>query len=163
MSIRIRIAVAISTLATSAAAAADPAPYALTAVHAEFVAQLTEAGAMSGETGAAAREAATLMAKQNAAQERLVLPLLGWTDAVANGEASAPGLLPKAALETELSALFAGDVAVVTALADLFAAAETAGNAEIAARAERMIWHETTDVEVLYPAARLVAEAARSR
>jgi len=58
--------------------------------------------------------------------------------------------------------LYDRDVDLVTALVELYAAADEAGDAETARLAERMIWHETSDVEVLYPAALFVEEAMRS-
>jgi hypothetical protein len=53
-------------------------------------------------------------------------------------------------------------VDLVTAPVELYARAEDAGDAEIARIAERMIWHETGDVEVLHPAAVLVESAMKT-
>ena len=52
-----------------------------------------------------------------------------------------------------MPALLDGDIALVTALVELYSAAETAGHSEAATMAERMIWHETSDIHMLYPAA----------
>lgn len=146
----------IGSRRTGNAAPYDP-PYALRAVHADFEAQLEKAAAAPGTIGTAGRLAADLLAAQNAAQERLVLPMLGWADAAAAGEVAAVADLPdRMRLEAERSQLYDGDVELVTALVELYAAAEEAGQSEIARMAERMIWHETSDVEVLYPAALLV-------
>ena len=151
------IAVA-SALAAPVSAAPYDAPYALKAVHADFQAQLEKAAAAPGTVGIAGRVAADLMAAQNAAQERMVLPLLGWADATAAGEMATVADLPdRMRLEAELSQLYDGDLDLVTALAELYAAAEEAGQSEVALMAERMIWHETSDFEVLYPAALLVS------
>ena len=110
------IAVA-SALAAPAIAAPYDAPYALSAVHADFQAQLEKAAAAPGTIGTAGRVAADLMAAQNAAQERLVLPLLGWADATAAGEMATVADLPdRMRLEAELSQLYDGDVDLVTAL-----------------------------------------------
>lgn len=146
----------VSALAAPALATSYEAPYALSAVHADFQTQLETAATKPAEVGAAARVAADLMAPQNAAQERLVLPLLGWADA-ASADLAAIDLAGRTqALEAEMPLLVEADVVLVTALVELYAAAEEAGQSEIALMAERMIWHETSDVDVLYPAALLV-------
>ena len=157
------IAAAVSALAASASAAPHGTPYALGAVHADFQAQLEGVAGTPGEVGEAARAAADLMGRHNAAQERLVLPLLARADAAATGTVLADADLTGRArqLETDLSQLFEGDMAVLGALAELYAVADEAGQSEISRLAERMIWHETSDVEVLYPAAILVGSAVR--
>ncbi len=71
MQTRLVIIAVASALAAPAIAAPCDAPYALRAVHADFETQL-EPGAI----GTAGHLAADLLAAQNAAQERLVLPLL---------------------------------------------------------------------------------------
>ena len=158
------IAAALSALALPAVAAPFEAPYALGAVHADFQAQLERGADLPGETGAAARAAAGLMAPHSAAQERLVLPLLGWADAATTGHSPARADLPgRMQIEAELAQLHDGDVTLVTALAELYATAEAAGEADAARLAERIIWHETGDVEVLYPAALLVGSAAHAQ
>jgi hypothetical protein len=117
-----------------------------------------EAAAAPGTIGTAARLAADLMAAQNAAQERLVLPLLGWADAAAAGKVAPVADLPnRMNLEAELIHLYDSDVDLVTALVELCAAAEEAGQPGFALMAERIIWHQTSDVDVLYPASLLVA------
>ena len=55
-----------------------------------------------------------------------------------------------------------GDVAVVTALVELYAEALDEGDTETARLAERIIWHQTADLEVFYPAALLVAASLRA-
>lgn len=146
------IAAVASALALPAAAGPSGGSWVLSAVHADFQQQLKLVATAPGAIGEAARTAAGLMAPQNAAQERLVLPLLGWTGA---GEGTTLSGQSQA-LEAGMPALFSGDVALVTALVELYAAAEEAGEPAIARVAERMIWHEVSDVEVLYPAAMLV-------
>ena len=147
-----------SALAGPAIAAPDYVPYSLSAAHADFQAQLEKTAAEPGAIGTAGRVAADLMAVQNAAQEQLVLPLLGWADATAAGDISTVADLPnRMRVEAELAQLYDGDAELVIALAELSAAAEEAGQAEIALMAERMIWHQTGDIEVLYPAALLVS------
>ncbi len=159
------MAAALSAFAGAATANTDPAPYAMTATHADMLAQLREVAAMPDATGTAAGRAADLMARHNAAQEQLVLPLLGWADATASRQALTAADLPVRAggLEAELSQLHAGDVDLVTALVELYATAEETGQPGVARLAERMIWHETGDVEILYPAALLVGRTAQAR
>ena len=157
------VAAALSAFAIPTHAAPNETPYALSAVHADFQAELERTARLPGEVGAAAGAAAELMAPQNAAQERLVLPLLGWADAVASGrEAKMPDIPDRTRIDAELSQLYDRDVDLVTALVELYAAADEAGDAETARLAERMIWHQTSDVEVLYPAALFVEAAMRS-
>ncbi len=150
------IAAVVSVLALPALAAGNETPYALSAVHADFQAELEEIAGLPDEVGVAARAAADLMGPHNAAQERLVLPMLAWADAATKKRAAGMALSDAQSLEAELTRLRDGDVELVTALVALYAAAEAAQEPDIARRAERMIWHETGDVEVLYPAAQLV-------
>lgn len=158
------LAAALSTLVLPAIAAPDEAPYALSAEHAEFQAQLEWVAERPGAIGLAARTAADLMLPHNAAQERLVLPLLVWADAAAAAHTvTVPDLPNQMRLEAELSQLYDGDVKLVTALVELYATADEAGDAETARLAETVVWHETSDIEVLYPAALLVASAIRAQ
>lgn len=157
------LAAALSALSIPALAAPNETPYALSAVHADFQAELERTARLPGEVGAAAGAAAELMAPHNAAQERLVLPLLGWADAVASGrEAKLPDIPDRTRIDAVLSQLYDRDVDLITALVELYAAADEAGDAETARLAERMIWHQTSDLEVLYPAALFVETAMRS-
>ena len=87
---------------------------------------------------------------QNNAQDRLVLPCR-----------TEGGQTPAAkALHAEMPTLLEGDIALVTALVELYGAAETAGQPDTARMAERMIWHETSDIHMLYPAALRVGAMA---
>lgn len=164
MQTKLIIAAVASALAVPAVAAPAASPYALSAVHADFQDELAQIAAMPDEIGAAARAAAALMGPHNAAQESLLLPLLARADAAATGRASTPAVLPDAAtLQADLTQLQEGDVALVTALAELYAAADGAQDPAIARLAERMIWHQTADVDVLYPAALLVGATMRGQ
>ncbi|MCA8869787.1 MAG: hypothetical protein KDA67_14120 [Rhodobacteraceae bacterium] len=154
---------ALSMLAMPAVAAPLETPYALSAIHADFQAQLGQLAQMPGSIGIAASQASTIMTAHNAAQERLILPLLGLADATSAGQRPPFAAIPdRMQLEAELTQLFDGDVDLVTALAELYAAADKAGEPEIARLAERMIWHETGDVEVLYPTALLIGSALQA-
>ena len=155
------IAAALSALAMPAIAAPGETPYALGAVHADFQARLERVAERPDEIGAAARRAAGLMQSHNAAQERLILPLLGRAEAAA-GRLATVGELPEGMrLEVEVAELYESDLGLVTALAELYAAADEAADTETARLAERVIWHEMSDVEVLYPAALLVDATIR--
>lgn len=144
------LVVAVASAFAAPAAAMTYDENAFRTIHADFQTQLEEAAALPAETGSAARNAAVLMAAQNNAQERLVLPCL--TDA---------GQTPAAkALHAEMPTLLEGDIALVTALVELYGAAETAGQPDTARMAERMIWHETSDIHMLYPAALRVGAMA---
>lgn len=52
---------------------------------------------------------------------------------------------------------YAGQEDVVIALVELFAAADEQGQPDISRLAERIVWHKTGDVEILYPAVILVS------
>ena len=163
MQTKLIIAAVITALAVPAIAAPNETPYALSAVHADNQGQLERITGRSDEIGAAARAAADLLKPHNAAQERLVLPMLGWAESATTGTVLPTAIPDRNSLEAELSQLYDGDVDLVTALVDLYAAAEEAGDLETARLAERMIWHETNDVQLLYPAALLVHTSMTSR
>lgn len=144
---------ALSVFAATAHAAPPEAPIVLSLEHADFLAQLEEAAGTPGEVGAAASVAAGLFAAHATAEESTVLPYLGFTEAVAEEGALAD-------LEAELPRLSDATTEVVSALVDLYAAADADGRPEIARLAERAIWHEMADIEVLYPAAVLAGSSA---
>ena len=50
----------------------------------------------------------------------------------------------------------------IGALVKLFAAAEAEGEADVSRLAERIIWHELTDAEILYSAAALVGATVQA-
>ncbi|MFC3087925.1 hypothetical protein [Tabrizicola soli] len=157
------IAAAIAALPLPTFAAPFETPYALRSAHADFQAQLEEVGARQDDIGKAARAAAALTAPHNAAQEATILPVLCWTDTATSGSREAlPELPDAAALQAELARLYDGDVAVVTALVELYAEALDEGDTDTARLAERIIWHQTADLEVFYPAALLVAASLRA-
>lgn len=158
------IAAAVSTFAMPAIAAPLETPYALSAVHADFLEQLERAAERPGEIGDAARAAADLMEPHNARQERLVLPWLGAMEAAMTGRSATRNDAPdQNSLQADISQLYNDDVDLVTALVELYAAAEDAGDHQIARIAERMIWHEMSDLDVLYPAVVLVESAMKTR
>lgn len=159
------VAVALSLMAATATAAPFEAPYSLSAVHADFQSQLERVAKDPGEVGTTARIAADLMAPHNAAQESLILPVLGLAEVATAGHIVAdPQMAGRLrALADELAQINDSDVNLVTALVELFAAADEAGQPEITRLAERMIWHEVSDVSVLYPAALLVGTSLQTQ
>jgi hypothetical protein len=159
MQTKLIIAAVVSAFAMPVVAAPNETPYALSAVHADFQAQLERVAERPDEIGAAARAAADLMGPHNAAQERVVLPVLGWAEAATSGRPVTANLPDRNSLAAAMSRLYDGDVVLVSVLVELYAAAEGAGEAGIAHLAETLIWHETADVELLYPAAVLVHSA----
>lgn len=155
-----------AAFAATAGAAPSETPNVLTVVHADFLLQLEEVARAPGEIGAAARTAADLMAAHNAAEQTLVLPFLAHSESVAAAQTpmvAPPTLASMERLQTDLPGLIDAQTEVVIAAVDLFAAADTEGRPDIARLAERIIWHEMGDAEVLYPAAILVATTARER
>lgn len=159
------VSAALSALVTTATAAPFEAPYSLSAVHADFQSQLEQVAGESGAVGSTARIAADLMGRHNAAQERLILPILGYADVATGGQMPTDPQMPERLqlLETELAQINDSDVELVIALVDLYAAANEAAQPEIVRLAERMIWHEVSDVDVLYPAALLVGASLQAQ
>jgi|TARA_R100000935_G_C2836095_1_gene168187 hypothetical protein len=93
------------------------------------------------------------------------LPILGFTDVAAGGQMPKDPQMPERlqVLEAELAQIHDSDVDLVIALVDLYAAADEAGQPETVRLAERMIWHEVSDVQVLYPAALLVGASLQAQ
>lgn len=159
------VSAALSALASAASAASFDTPLALRATHEDFLVQLEAAASGTGETSAAAQTVRALAGPHVAAEERVILPFLGFAEAVAEGRA---GAVPETAqqldsLTAELALMPEAQTTLITALVELFAAADAEGQADVAQLARRMIWHETADAEVLYPAAAVVGAAVQSR
>lgn len=165
MHTKLIVSVVLSALAATATAAPFEAPYSLTAVHADFQSQLEQVAGTAGEVGTTARIAADLMGPHNAAQEKLILPILGFADVATGRQMPMDLQMPERlqVLEAELAQIYDSDVGLVVALVDLYAAADEAGQPETMHLAERMIWHEVSDIEVLYPAALLVGASLQAQ
>ena len=146
--------------ASSASAAPYEVPYTMRAVHADLHSQLMTAGSEPGNVGSNARVAAELFKSQNDCEAFLVLPLTGAAGAlVAQPRLTDGGLAARAQLfKAELPRLLDGSEKVIEVTVELYAAADLAGNAEVARLAERVIWHQANDMEVLYPGASLVSD-----
>lgn len=160
------IAVASSVAGAGTSAAPLQAPYALTAEHAELDAELRAVAAMPGPIGEAARAAADLVTPHVALEERLVLPLLGLAPALVEGAPVAEAedaLARTAALKADLPRIMEAYPQMVSALTDLFAAAEAEGRPEISRLADRMIRHAIGDIEVSYPAAIVIGDRLGAR
>lgn len=136
-------------VASQASIAAPPVPYSLHAIHADLQEQLDQAGNINGTVGQAARTAAHLLAAHNESQERAVLPLLR------TGPDSRP---PASTTRNSPNQPEPPDAAMdlIAALADLYAIAGEADRADVSRIAERLIWHEMTDIEIVLPALALV-------
>ncbi len=159
------VSAVLSALATTATAEPFEAPYSLSAVHADFQSQLEQVADKFGADGRTARIAADLMGPHNAAQERLILPILGFADAATGAQMPTDPQMPERlqVLEAELAQIHDSDVDLVIALVDLYAAADEAAQPETVRLAERIIWHEVSDVQVLYPAALLVGASLQAQ
>lgn len=119
----VSIAAGALLFASQASVAAPQAPYALRAIHADLQEQLDAACNAAGPVGDAARTAASLLASHNAAQEQAA------------------------------TAQRDGAQELMTALVELYAIADETGHGDIRRVAERLIWHETADAEILATAA----------
>lgn len=151
-----------SVFAATASAAPLETPYLLSAAHADFLTQLEEVAGTPGQVGGAARNAVNLLGTHIEAEERAVLPSLGLIGAVTEGKAVAGSLPALASLQAELPLLIDGQVEAIGALAELYAAGDAGGWPEVSRLAERIIWHEMSDAEFLYPAAILIGSTARA-
>lgn len=150
----------LSTFAVTASAVTVGAPYALSAEHEDFLMQLEQVAGAPDEIGMAARAAADLLRAHNYAEEKMILPSLAYIDAVAVAPQGKPG--DTSHFAAAMSRLLDEKTDIVTALADLYAAGQEDGRPEVSHLAEQMIWHETRDVAILYPAAALVGSPARA-
>lgn len=137
--------------ASHAAIAAPQVPYTLHAIHADLQDQLEDAAAIHGDIGKAAHVASRLLAPHNAAQEQSYLSL-----PQAGEEVSPAGSTGQPQ---------AGDTAtaLMTALVDLYAIASEGDREDVSRIAERLIWHEMTDIEFLLPAAARVSATAQTQ
>jgi hypothetical protein len=164
MRTKLIVTAVFSVFATAASAGSFEIPYALSAVHQDFLLQLEKTASEPGEVGAAARAAVSVLKPHIELEESVVLPFLGFAEAVAGGNASVTPEIPERLerLKAELPLLLEADTNVFGMLVELYAVADSEGRPEIVQLAERMIWHETIDAEILYPAAALVGRTAQA-
>lgn len=150
-------AAVVCAIATTASAAPSATPYVLSAAHEDFVMQLDDAANVPGQIGTAARTAADLLRRHNETEEAVVLPLLGLAETAMSSTMTTWPARGTTDLRARLPGILDGQEEVVIALVELFAAAEEQGRPDISRLAERVVWHETGDAEILYPAAILVS------
>ncbi|MCR4267055.1 hypothetical protein [Nitratireductor sp. ZSWI3] len=150
-------AAVVCAIATTASAAPSATPYVLSAAHEDFLMQLEDAAGVPGQIGTAARAAADLLRRHNETEEAVVLPLLGFAETAVSGTMTSWPARGTMDLRAELAGILGGQEEVVIALVELFAAAQQQDRSDISRLAERVVWHETGDAEILYPAAILVS------
>lgn len=141
-------------------------PESLQREHEELHEALRHATHAPGPVGEAARVLASLMHPHFVKEDEIALPPLGLLQALARGDASedmASVLALTDRLERELPGMLREHQDIVAALQRLLAAAETAGHAEVAEFARRLMLHARTEEEVMYPAALLVGRYVRLR
>lgn len=155
---------ALSVFATAASAGSFDTPYALRAIHQDFLMQLKKIAGEPDEVGAAARAAVSVLEPHIELEERVVLPFLGLAETVAGGNAPVIPEIPERfeRLKAALPQLLDAESNGIGTLVELYAVADSEGRPEIVQLAERMIWHETNDTEILYPAAVLVGHTAQA-
>jgi hypothetical protein len=164
MRTKLIVTAVFSVFATAASAGSFDTPYALSAIHQDFLLQLKDTVGESGEVGAAARAAISVLEPHIELEESVVLPFLGFAGNVAGGNASIIPEIPERLerLKAELPRLLDAESNGISTLVELYAVAASEGRPEIVQLAERMIWHETNDAEILYPAAVLVGHTAQA-
>ncbi len=146
-------------IATTASAAPSATPYVLCAAHEDFLMQLDDVAGVPGQIGTAARAAADLMRRHNETEEAVILPFLEVAETAVSGTITGEPVRGMTRLRAELPQIMDGQEEVVMALVELFAAAEEQDRPDISRLAERIVWHETGDAEILYLAAVLVSSS----
>ncbi|WP_193177756.1 hypothetical protein [Oricola nitratireducens] len=152
------VVAAVMCAFTATASAAPPAtPYILSAAHEDFLMQLEDVAGVPGQIGTAARAAADLVRRHNETEEAVILPFLELAAPAMMGTMTGEPERGMTRLQAELPQIMDEQTEVVIALVELFATAEEQGRPDISRLAERIVWHETGDAEILYPAAVLVS------
>ncbi|MGX1501206.1 hypothetical protein [Roseibium aggregatum] len=146
-------------IATTASATPSATPYVLSAAHEDFLMQLEDVAGVPGQIGTAARAAADLMRRHNETEEAVILPFLEVAETAVSGTMTGEPERGLTRLRADLPQIMDGQEEVVIALVELFAAAEEQDRSDISRLAERIVWHETGDAEILYPAAVLVSSS----
>lgn len=163
MRVKLIASVVLSVFATAASAASIDTPYGLSAIHQDFLSQLKDVASEPGDVGVAARAAVGVLEPHIELEESVVLPVLNHAVDAAAGKSFLNPALPArlARLKAELPLLLDAETNLFGTLVELYAVADADGRSDIVQLAERMIWHETNDAEILYPAAVLVGDTAR--
>lgn len=134
-------------------------PEPLRAEHAELHAELEAATKAGGRISKAAKEVSRRLHPHFEREEEFALPPLALLAVLAKGAAEpamADVLVLTDKLEAELPGMLAEHQEIVTALAELEAAAKAENKQEYARFAEKLIEHARTEEEILYPAAVLI-------
>lgn len=141
-------------------------PEALRVEHAEIHGELVRATALRGRVGSAAKALAAVLDPHFAREEQIALPPLALLAPLARGDDAAAmrAILPLTdSLRAELPAMLEEHKAIGAATRELLRVARAAGNARVAALAEKLLLHARNEEEVTYPAALLVGEVVRAR
>jgi hypothetical protein len=141
-------------------------PTPLKSEHEALHAELMQAVKLQARTGKAARLVARLIERHFAKEEEFALPPLGLLPAMAQGAiepAMAAAITMAARLHDELPDLLAEQRAVIAALEELMAAAESEGHAELVGFAEKLMLHEEIERQVSYPTAILIGKYLQLR
>ena len=136
-------------------------PQPLKSEHDELHAELVKATKAPGETGAAAKQVASLLHPHFVKEEEFALPPLGLLGPLSRGERTSgmrDVLRLTDKLKQELPQMLEEHRAIVAALDTLAAAARAEAQPEYAAFAEKLKLHAQTEEEVSYPTAILVGE-----
>lgn len=134
--------------------------------HEELHAELARATKAGGKTGEAAKAVAGVLHNHFLKEEEFALPPIGLLAALARGEIEdemRDVLVMTERLKAELPEMLREHQAVVTALAELTAAAKKEKLVEQARFAKKLMVHAQTEEEVLYPAAILIGEYLKLR
>lgn len=134
--------------------------------HEELHAELARATKAGGKTGEAAKAVAGVLHNHFLKEEEFALPPIGLLAALARGEIEdemRDVLVMTERLKAELPEMLREHQAVVTALAELTAAAKKEKLAEHARFAKKLMVHAQTEEEVLYPATILIGEYLKLR
>ena len=112
------VSATLSALASAASAASFDTPLAPRATHEDFLVHLEAAASGTGETSVAAKAVHALAEPHITAEERVILPFLGFTEVVAEGRT---GAVPETAqqlesLTAELALMPEAQTSLVTAL-----------------------------------------------
>jgi hypothetical protein len=136
-------------------------PASLEVEHKELHEALAQYTKLPGETGAAAKEVATLLHPHFIKEEAYALPPLGLLADLAKGknvseEKDAIAMTDK--LKNDFNEMLLEHAQIVKALQKLYQAAKKEHHPEVMRFTENLKQHAKTEEEVLYPAAILVGE-----
>jgi hypothetical protein len=163
----VRAVTAVTPSAAPAATArAIVIPASMRAEHEEIHAELLRATKARGRVGVAARALAKVLHPHFVREEQIALPPLGLLAPLARGEATPDmrAVLPMTdSLRDELPRMLQEHQAIRAATLRMGAAARAAGNARVAALAEKLALHAQGEEEMFYPAAVLVGDLVRAR